>query len=299
VRLAELLIGAQLLVREYEEAKQQASFVQVTEIEISGRPAAQNRKIERAELAKWAIKTLRVDPFDFDAVVDHEGMQEIDPLASDQQAMVVRFFEEAFEWREMSYFLYPYYWARRSTWALRTGIRVDADPQHEAFLSAGAARVIVSVTPGYEERVLAYLESDPSKPDAERIPPPAVVPPENSQYPDLWLDLLLYHNEEVALGTGTLSVTRGDSQVTLMASDWKVSDIDLGRELHIGGARYQLTAFDPSGTAFSLDRAYEGITEPAARYAAGSVPFDAPWLVRIPTTLVVLSNKEASEVISS
>ena len=191
------------LVRQYDEAREEASFQDATLIQVSGRPAAYNRQIEREELRKWAIKTLRIDPFDFDAIVDEAGIQEIDPIASDEQAPLVRFFEESFEWRQMSYILYPYFWGRRSAWSVRNNVRVDNDPQYEAFLRAGAARVVVPITPGYEDRVLQYLESDPALPDGERIPPPADEPPANTEFPDLWLELLLNRKEELALGDGT------------------------------------------------------------------------------------------------
>jgi hypothetical protein len=292
-----ILEGHDALVRDYEEARAEAGFAQESLVEVSGRPAAQNRRVERDELKKWAIKTMRIDSFDVDAVVDEDGIQEIDPIISDIQAPIVRFFEEAFEWREMSYFLYPYFWGRRSAWSLRNAIRVAGDPLHEMFLQAGAARVIVPVTPGFEDRVLQYLESDPTLTDAERIPAPADEAPADTSFPDLWLELLLNRNEELALGAGTLLVTNGSDQAAVSDGPWRLSERDRGRELHIGGGRYEVADLAADGITFTLDRPYEGATNPASRYAGGSIPFGEPWLVRIPTELVVLASSDASQVI--
>lgn len=286
------------LVRDYEEASERLTFEQASRAAIS-RPTAQNRKVERDELEKWAIKILRVDPFDFDAIVDEEGVQEIDPVAADEQAPVTSFFEQAFEWREMSYFLHPYFWGRRAAWSMRNGVRVESDPQHEAFIRAGSARVIVPVTPGYEDRVLGYLDSDPTLSDLQRIPPPKADPPEDTEFPDLWLELLLNRNDDLALGDGTLSVVHDSVQVSISVGRWRVADRDIGRELHIGGSRYEVAGFDPNGMTFQLDRPYEGASTVAARYAAGSVPFGEPWLARIPTALVVLSDRPSGEAIRS
>ena len=106
--------------------------------------------MERDELQKWAIKLMRVGPYKFDAVVLEDGTQEIDPAAADDQAPIVRFFEDCFEWDQMTYLLQPYFWARKASWTPRQRISVPADPRHEAFLKAGSARVIVPLTPGYE-----------------------------------------------------------------------------------------------------------------------------------------------------
>ncbi|TFH47994.1 MAG: hypothetical protein E4H01_07200, partial [Lysobacterales bacterium] len=127
-------------------------------IEIKGRPAAENRAHEIEELTKWAIKTMRIEPFNFNAVVLQQRREEIDPVLSDAYAPIMRFFQEVFEWRQMSYILYPYYWGRRDSYGYRNNL-TDSDPLHQAFLRAGAARVIVPVTPGFEERVLHYLDT--------------------------------------------------------------------------------------------------------------------------------------------
>jgi hypothetical protein len=68
----------------------------------------------------------------------------------------VRWFEQAFEWENMAYVLYPYFWGRRTTWVDRLTLQVD-DPLFKQFLQAGYARVVVPVRLGFEPAVLFYL----------------------------------------------------------------------------------------------------------------------------------------------
>lgn len=282
----------ELLMQEYERSVLEAEAVGSTLFQISGRSAAINRAIERDELKKWSIKTMRVRSFDdslVDAVVQVGEHPEIDPIAADAQAPIVRFFEEAFEWRELSFFLYPYFWGRREAWNTRLGLD-SADAAHDLFLRAGAARVIVPVTPGYEERVLHYLDSDPARPELERIgrPAPGEIP-EDSEAEDLWLELMVEKNAELARGSGTLSVTNGSDTVQINAdSQWDATARDLGRELYIDGVAYSVKEIAAPRT-IALDRPYEGETDPTAIYSTGSVPFGAPWLVHVPTDLVIFT----------
>lgn len=279
------------LQQDYDRAVLEAAARNDALFEITGASEDVNRAMEQDELKKWSIKTMRVVTFEdslFNAVVQVGDHAEIDPVVSDAQAPIVRFFEESFEWREMSYFLYPYFWGRRAAWDARLAM-TGTDYRHTAFLQAGAARVIVPVTPGYEERVLNYLDSDPTKPELERItsPAPGEIPPD-SQNPQLWLDLIVEKNAELALGSGTLSVTKNDDRITINAdSRWVPTERDEGRDLYVGGERYQVV--EPADAAgIRVDRPYQGETDPKAAYATGSVPFGAPWLVRIPTELVIL-----------
>ncbi len=286
----------QVLIQEYDRAVEEAQFQDSALFEIQTRPAVENRRIEKDELKKWAIKTVRLATYQFNAVRQEGDFQEIDPLNSDMQAPIVNFFEEAFEWRQMSYFLYPYFWGRRDAWKLRQRVFDKADPQHNAFLQAGAAKVIVPVTPGYEERLLHYIESENTV-EREKIKSPAQKP-DVSYYEDLWLELLLNKNEELAHGLGTLSVEKDNTRVRIgVALDdddsprWRVSERDVGRELFIGGDRY-LIASVGDDDEFHLNEPYKGETNDRVKYATGSVPYGPPWLVRIPTSLVILSDEK-------
>ncbi len=287
----QLRTGYEGLSRQLERDMQQEALTRNLFVNIAGRPESENRRVERQELAKWAIKTMRLKPHNFNAVEQVGDFQEVSPLDADMQAPIVRFFEEAFEWEHMSYFLFPYYWARRDSWAMRNN--ADAvDPRFRAFLNAGAARVIVPITPGYESKVLHYLNSDPEMDELARVsaPPPKEVidVPLDTIFDDLWVELLTDRKADTALGSGTLKVEHGSDLVHINKdSSWDVSERDLGRELYIDGERYTVTAVMPK-REFKLDRPFVGETKKKAIYATGSVPYGPPWLVNVPTSLVIL-----------
>src|ERR1041384_5360589 len=64
------------------------------------------------------------------------------------QGKDIQFFENAFEWTELIYVLYPYFWGRKSTWIEKLNMTGN-DPDHVDFLQSGEARVNVPVRPGY------------------------------------------------------------------------------------------------------------------------------------------------------
>ncbi|PLC55378.1 hypothetical protein CR155_04040 [Pollutimonas nitritireducens] len=260
---------------------------------IAERSSAENRRIERGELQKWAIKSMRTVPQNFNAIEMVGEHQEMSPHHAEAQAPIVRFYEDAFEWKQMVYFLYPYHWARRASWRLRTEASA-VDPQLQSFLEAGAARVIVPVTPGYESKVLAYLDPENNADELTRIltPPPDVAPSSNDNpFRDVWIELLQDRKADVARGSGTLAVQNGSVDVAINAdSHWSAKrKTDVGRELYIAGELYTVSEV-VDAHAVQIDRPYEGRTDPAAIYAAGSTPFGLPWIVNVPTTLVVLAD---------
>jgi hypothetical protein len=260
---------------------------------IADRAAAENRRIERGELQKWSIKAMRRVPQNFNAIEQVGLFQEMSPTYADAQAPIVRFYEDAFEWEHMTYFLYPYHWARRASWRMRTAVEA-VDPKFRAFLEAGAARVIVPVVPGYEDKVLAFL--DPSQAGASELdrilaqPPPAPPASNNSAFRDVWIELLTEHKPDLAHGSGTLAVVNGSADVRINDdSNWRASaPRDVGREIYIAGERYEIAAVVSEDT-IQLDRPYQGATKGEA-YAAGSVPFGPPWTVNVPTSLIVLAD---------
>ncbi|MBC2932948.1 hypothetical protein [Nocardioides sp. zg-1228] len=81
-----------------------------------------------------------------------------DPLQVREWGAVIAFFERAFEWENLMYTCYPYFWARPQRWQ-ELALMQDADPMFEAFLKAGAARVVVPVRPGFEAALAHYQET--------------------------------------------------------------------------------------------------------------------------------------------
>jgi len=81
-----------------------------------------------------------------------------DPAYVRDWGAMVAFFERAFEWENIMYTYYPYFWGRPARWGELILIQ-DIDPQFEAFLKAGAARVVIPARPGFEAALAHYQET--------------------------------------------------------------------------------------------------------------------------------------------
>ncbi len=283
----QLRVAHERLASDLEADALVAESTSMPEAEASSLRDAAARDLERGELRRWCIQSLRGRPFDFDAVSTVGDHQELVGSRVEAQAPVTNLFEGAFDWDDMSYFLFPYYWGRRSAWRFRRALQ-HPNARHQDFLRAGAARCIVPVKPGYEERMLAYLSSSPG----DEVTTISLIEAEESApdgpFEELWLELLDHRLSEVARGSGSLRVRNGEVEVTIDSdSAWVLSDLDLGREVFIAGRRYVVAAIaNPS--IFELDRPYEGPDAEEAAYATGAIPYSPPWVVKLPTDLVVL-----------
>ncbi|MBL7962354.1 MAG: hypothetical protein JNM31_00790 [Flavobacteriales bacterium] len=129
---------------------------------ISGNNTLLNRKTEQLELKKHCIELLTGQRFEaFDALqpnVPTFGYPEFRFNDAQAEGRYIQFFEQAFEWENMTYLFYPYFWGRKREW-LNILKRDDSDPLFMKFLQAGAARVLVPVRPAYDEAMLHYLSS--------------------------------------------------------------------------------------------------------------------------------------------
>lgn len=105
------------------------------------------------------------------------GLPQINLFEAEAEGEYVRFFEQAFEWDQMSkftsplarfsissrnlgcaaakkffplaYITYPYFWGSKSRWLSRIAFD-DPDPVFDEFLKAGFARVVIPARPGFE-----------------------------------------------------------------------------------------------------------------------------------------------------
>jgi hypothetical protein len=62
---------------------------------------------------------------------------------------MVKFVHQAVEWENLLYFLYPYFWGSETVGRDKM-LFSHPDPEHERFLRAGYARVVLTVRPGFE-----------------------------------------------------------------------------------------------------------------------------------------------------
>jgi hypothetical protein len=124
----------------------------------SDQPPATLRQIEQLELTRACQTMLTGQEFDLYGGLDESADQapRIDRLQITAEADHIQFFEDVFDWANLTYLCYPYQWAGRDR-CVTVRSRTSTDPLHEAFLQAGAARVIVPVRAGYEHAVGRYL----------------------------------------------------------------------------------------------------------------------------------------------
>ena len=74
------------------------------------------------------------------------------------EGRIVQFFEQAFEWEQMTYLFFPYFWGRKRNWVDVSRLS-DPDPLFARFLTAGYARVVVPVPMAYADAVQYLLQS--------------------------------------------------------------------------------------------------------------------------------------------
>ena len=134
------------------------------------------RKIEREEVMKATLRWLFGPDF---ALVPpglpptgeglYEDVGEGGSIASNEiftkvaaHGEVIKFLHHAIEWENMLYILYPYFWS--GNWALKKYLN-HPDPMHRVFLKSGAARVVLTIRPGFETDFVSFMEQasfDPS-----------------------------------------------------------------------------------------------------------------------------------------
>jgi hypothetical protein len=120
--------------------------------EVVSGPSQRNRALMTDEVKRACISVLTEQHFDlFDAIdADSNGLPQIDFEETRSEGTYVRFFEQAFEWENLSWVTYPYFWGRKATWLDKIAIE-DDDVDFEAFLKAGYVRVQIPVRPGFAD----------------------------------------------------------------------------------------------------------------------------------------------------
>lgn len=146
------------LVRDYEE-RLAALEVQAAQ-QIQGRNPLENERLIRTELKKGAISVFTEQHYDlFGAItVSPQGYPQANLPEAAAEGKYIRFFEQAFEWEQMMFFYYPYFWGRKANW-LKRALLQDVDPLFADFIKAGSARVVVSVRPGFERAIAHFLDT--------------------------------------------------------------------------------------------------------------------------------------------
>ena len=130
---------------------------------ITGQNPGINRIVERNELKKLCITMMTGQHYkQFDAMTDPSDKPAHYPEVMIDDALgegrIAQFFEQAFEWEQMTYLFYAYFWGRKRNWVEISRLS-DPDPLFHRFLTAGYARVVVPVPMAYADAVQYLLQS--------------------------------------------------------------------------------------------------------------------------------------------
>jgi hypothetical protein len=140
---------------------------------ITGRPPERNRETVQEELKRQVIEFLMQDTlrgYDLKGPEDPDVGPPTRLAEATAAAPLIQFLEQAFEWGNITYIMYPYYWADDGHWKDLEGLD-GTDPEYVRFLRSGSARVIVPARPGFESAVMYFaVTGDPWLGGAPPIP---------------------------------------------------------------------------------------------------------------------------------
>jgi hypothetical protein len=267
---------------EYDEQMARARVRQG--VEITGRNPLLNRQIEREELKKSCISLLTGTDYEEFAQIEPNtapAFRDFPEIASDavlQHASRIQFMEQAFEWEQMTYLFYPYFWGRKENW-LTVFPLDDIDPKFADFLRAGAARVVVPVPPAYTGAVQMFLASNEPWPGGSA---PTIDDP---LFLSIAAELRRQQGADFVQRDGTVNVRTGSRDVTGVGTSF--TDDDLNREIMIRGVVHRIQDVS-SSDAIVLSEPYGGADEDDVVFSVGPTLVDQPWTVRVPTSLVRL-----------
>ena len=265
-----------------EAAKVRAGFNQ-----IQGKNPLLNREIEKIELKKGCISLLTGQRFDdFDAVTVNAaplGFPELDFEEAKAEGDYIKFFEQAFEWQNMTYLFYPYFWSNKKEWVMLSSLD-DADPLYTRFLQAGSARVQVPIRDGFQPALASFLSG------AKIWSAKGAFLLDDKIDPNLLSIAEEFRSQSgnnSINGKGTLKLSKDSANVE--GTDTEFSDADQNRQIRINGRVYVIKRVQ-SATNILLKTAYAGDSEDNVEYSLGGILVGQPWEIRLPTNLVRLES---------
>jgi hypothetical protein len=168
-----LVEAYQTALREYEQEK---SFLEAeADAETGdkvdfGSPPAINKKLINTELKKHCLTIIHSEPFGTFTTSHPDTPPKFNLSEAKENGEKIRFLEQAFEWDQMQYVFYPYFWARPNFsqdpddpsntkgWTDKF-FEKNNDFTMEEFLKAGSARVVVPVREGFDLAVSHFIQS--------------------------------------------------------------------------------------------------------------------------------------------
>ncbi|MGH9939588.1 MAG: hypothetical protein ACREAM_25385, partial [Blastocatellia bacterium] len=157
---AAILQAYQKQLRDYEDKLAALEAQAAQQIQFQGRNPLENEMLIRTELRKSAISVFTAQHFDLFGAIDESPQKYPQPNLAEAAAegKYIRFFEQAFEWEQMMFFFYPYFWGRKPNWVKRALLQ-DVDPLFAEFIKAGSARIVVPVRPGFEPAIAHFFDT--------------------------------------------------------------------------------------------------------------------------------------------
>ena len=131
--------------------------------DLTTRIEAMGSRRMRFEYRQLTVKELpsAITPTEVAVQFDHlhKNIQYPAPVlaAAAAKARYIQFLEQAFDWQQMAYAFYPYFWATAPKWIDLMSRNDAADPNMSAFLQAGSCKVLLAVSSAYDDAVLHYL----------------------------------------------------------------------------------------------------------------------------------------------
>jgi hypothetical protein len=131
---------------------------------IEGSSPARNLEVVRTEVKRLVVEMLTGSRFTGRPAIDPAQPKAVPPTGPHVQlgtsatvATEIQFLEQAFEWENLSYVLYPYFWAGEADWP-DLADQDGPDAAFDRFLRAGSARVVLPARPRFAEQVQTYVE---------------------------------------------------------------------------------------------------------------------------------------------
>ncbi|WP_445143323.1 type II secretion system protein GspG [Dyella sp. Tek66A03] len=134
------------------------------------------RRMEQEEIMKGVLRWLLgpdfyLVPFNIASLY---GSDSNDPQVSDvldpnqlslaewsnvmEHGEFIKYLHNAIEWENVLYFTYPYFWDDNSLWDFKKFL-FHPDSTHRVFLRSGAARVVLTIRPGFEASFTQLVET--------------------------------------------------------------------------------------------------------------------------------------------
>jgi hypothetical protein len=134
-------------------------------VEIEGSSPERDREVIRTELKRLVIELLTGAPFTGRPATSADDPDatpptgpHLDPDATAKVAAEIQFLEQAFEWENLSYVLYPYFWADEDRWSDLADVESD-DVEFARFLRSGSARVVLPARPTFASQAQLYVDT--------------------------------------------------------------------------------------------------------------------------------------------